>query len=294
MKVLIYGQRAEKKDLPYIQELLEVLNDLQIAVGFYTDFHKKALDAGLDSDVDTTVDSHEELMDYQPDYLITMGGDGTILRAVTLVKDGNIPILGINLGRLGFLSSVEKKKIRAAITEISKGNFYLDERSLIGLECNHDIFGDTKFALNDFTITKRDNSSMIIIHTYIDGVFLNSYWADGIIVATPTGSTGYSLSCGGPIVFPDSNNFVITPIAPHNLNVRPVVISDDTTISFEIEGRVENFLSTLDSRYETITSHHKIKIKKCGFKIKLVQPLGTTFMSTINSKLMWGLDMRNY
>ena len=294
MKVLIYGQRAEKEDLPYIQELLEVLNDLQITVGFYIDFLNKAAGSGLQTDVGITIDSHAELMEYQPDYLITMGGDGTILRAVTLVKDGNIPILGINLGRLGFLSSVEKKKIRTAITEISKGNFYLDERSLLGLECNYDIFGDTKFALNDFTITKRDNSSMIIIHTYIDGVFLNSYWADGIIVATPTGSTGYSLSCGGPIVFPDSNNFVITPIAPHNLNVRPVVISDDTNISFEIEGRVENFLSTLDSRYETITSQHKIKINKCGFKIKLVQPLGTTFMSTINSKLMWGLDMRNY
>lgn len=294
MKVLIYGQRAEKKDLPYIQELLEVLGDLEITVGFYADFLKKARNAGLQMEEETTISSHKELMDYQPDYLITMGGDGTILRAVTLIKDGNIPILGINLGRLGFLSSVEKKKIRATITEISKGNFYMDERSLIGLECNHDIFGDTKFALNDFTITKRDNSSMIIIHTYIDDLFLNSYWADGIIVATPTGSTGYSLSCGGPIIFPDSNNFVITPIAPHNLNVRPAVLSDDTNISFEIEGRAENFLCTLDSRYETITSDHKIKIKKCGFKIRLVQPLGTTFMSTINSKLMWGLDMRNY
>ena len=222
-----------------------------------------------------------------------MGGDGTILHAITLVKDSGIPILGINLGRLGFLASVEKKIIKKALNQLFKKEYTIASRSLLGLTCNLPIFEDFPFALNDFTLNKRDTSSMITIHTYIDGVLLNSYWADGIIISTPTGSTGYSLSCGGPIIFPDSTTLVITPVAPHNLNVRPIVIPDFHTISLRVEGRTDSFMSTLDSRYETITSEHRIEITKGHFRINFIQLKGQTFMKTIGEKLMWGLDKRN-
>jgi NAD+ kinase len=227
------------------------------------------------------------------DFLIALGGDGTILSAITHVRESGVPILGINLGRLGFLASIEKKRIRDAVQLLAKGRYSIEERGLLYLESSMPLFGDTRFALNDFTILKRDTSSMITIHTYINGSYLNTYWADGIIVATPTGSTGYSLSCGGPIIFPNSNNFVITPVATHNLNVRPVVISDDSIISFDVEGRAENFLCTLDSRFETITSAHQLAVRKNDFSINLVQLHDYGFMDTMRDKLAWGQDSRN-
>ena len=226
--------------------------------------------------------------------IITLGGDGTILKAATLVRDYGIPILGINLGRLGFLARVEKTRLRETLRLLSLGRFTTERRDMLYLESSLPIFGDTPFALNDFTLLKRDTSSMITIHTFINGSYLNSYWADGLIVATPTGSTGYSLSCGGPIVFPGSGNFVVTPVAPHNLNVRPIVLSDDSVISFEIEGRAENFLCTLDSRFETITSVHNLAVRKNAFGIQLVKLPGISFMDTLRSKLNWGEDRRNH
>lgn len=293
MKVLIYGQYVKEKDIPYIEELNLALDNLEITVCYYAPFYKK-LNAIMPTLGNYSIIlSHQELVDFNPDFVITMGGDGTILTAATFVKDSGIPILGINLGRLGFLASIEKKDISTTLEEITKGNIFTEERSLLNLSSNINLFADTKFALNDFTITKRDNSSMIKIKTYIDDQLLNTYWADGIIVATPTGSTGYSLSCGGPIIFPNAENFVITPIAPHNLNVRPVVIPDYSKIKFVIEGRAENFLCTLDSRHETITKDHIIEISKCDFKVKLANQKGSNFMETIRSKLVWGLDMRN-
>ena len=209
------------------------------------------------------VSDKQEFSKSEIDYVITLGGDGTILQATTLIRDLAIPILGVNLGRLGFLASIEERYIAESFDQIDSSRYHIDRRSMIYLESSPSIFGDMPFALNDFTLHKRDTSSMITIHTYINGDYLNSYWADGLIVATPTGSTGYSLSCGGPIIFPNSGNFIITPVAPHNLNVRPLVISDDAVISFEIEGRTENFLSTLDSRFETITSEHQLSVRKC-------------------------------
>ena len=293
MKVLIYGQYVKEKDLPYINELNVALEKLAIEVNYFGPFYKKVKKLLPEISTYDMVSTNQELLSFNPNYVITMGGDGTILTAATFVKDSRIPILGINLGRLGFLASIEKKDIGATLEEITKGNLITEERSLLWLSSNIDIFSDTKFALNDFTITKRDNSSMIKIKTYIDDQLLNTYWADGIIVATPTGSTGYSLSCGGPIIFPNSENFVITPIAPHNLNVRPVVIPDYSKIKFVIEGRSENFMCTLDSRFETITKEHIIEISKCDFKVKLTNKKGSNFMDTIRSKLVWGLDMRN-
>ena len=227
-------------------------------------------------------------------FVITLGGDGTILAATTFVKDSNVPILGINLGRLGFLASIEKTRIKDAINLLVDGRFTVENRSLLCLESNTPLFGGDNFALNDFTILKRDTSSMISIHTYINGAYLNTYWADGVILATATGSTGYSLSCGGPIIFPNSGNFVITPVAPHNLNIRPIVISDESVVSFEIEGRADSFLCTLDSRHELITADYHLAIRKADFHIKLIQLQGRGFMKTIRNKLAWGQDKRNH
>ena len=293
MKVLVYGQRVKDKDLPYIKDLIKVLNDFDIGKAYFKEFMEAGKDKLTFVKSDTIIDTTEELKSYNPDFVLALGGDGTILSAMTLVLDSGIPILGINLGRLGFLSSVEKTKIRSAIQMLIDKKYVIDERTLIQSHCNLPIFEGKQFALNDFTLHKRDTSSMITVHCYIDGEFLNSYWADGVIVSTPTGSTGYSLSCGGPIIFPNSENFIITPVAPHNLNVRPIVLSEDSEIRFEIEGRSDNFLATLDSRYETITSEHVITIKKADFRVNLVDLNTISFNTTIHKKLMWGLDSRN-
>jgi len=205
-----------------------------------------------------------------------------------------VPILGINLGRLGFLATVSKEQITSAIELLVKGGYSVDDRSTLRLESDPPLFGDIPFALNDFTILKRDTSSMITIHTFVNGAYLNTYWADGLVVSTPTGSTGYSLSCGGPIVFPNSNNLVVTPVAPHNLNVRPLVLADSATISFEVDGRADNFLCTLDSRHEIITSDNKIAVRRGDFPIKVVQLQDDSFLDTMRNKLTWGVDLRNH
>jgi len=293
MKILIYGQRASSEDRPYLDDTIDTLKEMGVELAYNDRLHKAVLELNKDLGNAPVIASHEALKSFAPDLIITLGGDGTILRAVTMVRDAGYPILGINLGRLGFLASIEKSTIKDTLHNIDQGNYYVEERTLLSLECNIPIFGDTHFALNDFTITKRDNSSMIIIKASMNGEVLNSYWADGIIMATPTGSTGYSLSCGGPILFPDASGFVITPIAPHNLNVRPIVIPDNAEITFQVEGRAENFMCTLDSRFETITSGHIIKIRKNRFNLKMAHQEGTSFMRTIRQKLLWGLDMRN-
>jgi len=290
MKTFIYGQKWKSKDSKYISLLIEKLEKESIEYRFYKDYQEQA---GDELSHVETINTHDELRTYAPDVIITLGGDGTILSAVTLIKDLEIPILGINLGRLGFLASIEQTRIEIAIDMWLAKEYSISERSMISLSSNPGIFEDFNFALNDFTILKRDNSSMIVLHTYVDGVFLNSYWADGLIVSTATGSTGYSLSCGGPIIFPTSDNFILTPVAPHNLNVRPVLLSSVHEISFKIEGRSENYLCTLDSRYTTVTSEYNITLKKNTFKTKLIELKGDNFMQTIRHKLNWGLDKRN-
>lgn len=293
MQVVVYGKNFKEKDIIYVQELFDTLSDKGINTYIYTEYLDMIRDTiNFKSDVGI----FEGYLDFKTrkfDAVISLGGDGTILHATTLIRDSNVPILGINLGRLGFLASIEKVKIREAIDLFEKGRYTFDERTLLYIESNLPIFGETRFALNDCTLLKRDTSSMITIHAFINGAYLTSYWADGIIISTPTGSTGYSLSCGGPIIFPNSGNFVITPVAPHNLNVRPIVISDTSVISFEIEGRAENFLCTLDSRFETITAEHQLAVRKCDFTIKLLQLQSSTFLTTIREKLTWGQDSRN-
>jgi NAD+ kinase len=221
-----------------------------------------------------------------------LGGDGTMLDAVTLVKDKGIPLLGINFGRLGFLANINKDELSTAVDAIVNQTFVVDKRSLIHLDANMPLFGDAPFALNEFAIHKRDISPMIKIHTYLNGEFLNTFWADGLIVSTPTGSTGYNMSCNGPIVFPEASNFVITPVAPHNLNVRSIVVPDSNIISFEVEGRADQFICTMDSRKEIVNKDIQLAIKKEKFLIKLVRLNEGSFLSTLRNKLTWGMDRR--
>ena len=232
-------------------------------------------------------------LDDSIEFLISLGGDGTLLDTVSLVRDKNIPVLGINFGRLGFLASIGKEELTSAVTALANRTFVVDKRSLIHLDASRPLFGDVPYGLNEFAIHKTDTSPMIKIHTYLNGEFLNTYWADGLIVATPTGSTGYSLSCGGPVVFPESASFVITPVAPHNLNVRPIVVPDDNIISFEVEGRAENFICVLDSRKEIVDKQVQLAVRKESFTLSLIRLNENNFLQTLRSKLSWGLDTRN-
>jgi NAD+ kinase len=294
MQVVIYSQQLKSGDAPYVQSLFDALSQHGIAAYVYAPYLEQLR---RKIKFKTNVGSFEGYVDFKMrkfDFIITLGGDGTILSMMTLVRDKQTPILGINLGRLGFLATVSKTKIREAIETLVKGQYSIGERSTLHLESSPPIFGETPFALNDFTILKRDTSSMITIHTFVNGAYLNTYWADGLILATPTGSTGYSLSCGGPIVFPDSNNFVLTPVAPHNLNVRPLVISDSSVISFEVEGRAENFLCTLDSRFEVFHHHQLLAVRRGDFNVKMVLLKDIGFLETIRNKLTWGVDLRNH
>ncbi len=227
------------------------------------------------------------------DCMISLGGDGTMLDTVTLVKDKNIPILGINFGRLGFLASISKEDLASAVDSLVNRTYLIDKRALIHLDSNEPLFGETPIALNEFAIHKRDISPMVKIHTYLNGEFLNTYWADGLIVSTPTGSTGYNMSCNGPIMFPDSACFVITPVAPHNLNVRSIIVPDNNVISFEVESRAEQVICALDARREIVSKTIQLAVRKEKFGVNLIRLNENSFLSTLRSKLTWGLDKRN-
>lgn len=294
MKIAIYSRFLKKDHISFVQILFDILAQRDAELFIFEDYYKSFDDQIKIQQKLELFQEHEDFKAQNIDFMISLGGDGTILDVVTIVRDTEVPIMGINLGRLGFLAMIEKNRIEQAFDAIYSDSYTLDQRSILYLESSPSIFGDKNFALNDFTILKRDTSSMVIIHTYVNGEFLNSYWADGIIVATPTGSTGYSLSCGGPIIFPKSGNFIITPVAPHNLNVRPIVLSDNAVISFEVEGRAKNFLCTLDSRYETIDTHFQLAVRKADFQVNLVRFTDRNFLYMIREKLKWGIDSRNY
>lgn len=226
-------------------------------------------------------------------YLISIGGDGTLLDATTFVRNSGVPILGLNTGRLGFLTEFNKDEIDAAAQALIDGTFLIDKRSLLKVESAENNYDGYPFALNELTVHKKDTTSMVTVNVYLNNLLLNSYWADGLIISTPTGSTAYSLSCGGPILTPESENFVITPIAPHNLNVRPLVIPDSGVLRLNIESRSNDFLASLDSRSEGLTTASDIVVSKADFYINLIRRPGQDFLSTLRNKLMWGLDKRN-
>ena len=292
MNICIYGRPGQINQTELTAGIVSILlkQGHQVSIyRHYFEFMKAQIK--LPSAV-KCVDSTAELA-IGTDFLFSIGGDGTLLDTVFIVKDTNIPVVGINTGRLGFLASISKDDIENAIESLGKGHYALDPRTLLRLESNLPIFNQENIALNEFTIHKKETSSMITIHMYLNGEYLNSYWADGIMISTPTGSTGYNLSCGGPIIVPQSESFVITPIAPHNLTVRPIVVSDKNVISLEVEGRSQHFMATLDSRSATIDSSYQLAVRKEDYQINLVRLNSENFLHTLRKKLNWGLDPRN-
>jgi NAD+ kinase len=292
MTIAVYGRPVNPSQVTFAENVLNVLAASGCTVVIhqqYYDFLKENLKS---LPAIPTFETSADLMG-KTDFLFSIGGDGTLLDTVLLVKDSGIPIAGVNAGRMGFLSSIGKENISIAVEALAKGHFSVDARTLLKVESNHPVFDGDNIALNDFTIHKKETSAMIKIHTYLNGEYLNSYWADGLIIATPTGSTGYSMSCGGPIIVPQSESFVITPIAPHNLNVRPIIVSDKNVISLEVEGRSQNFMATLDSRSATIDSSFQLAVRKESYCINLVRLSNENFLGTLRSKLNWGLDSRN-
>lgn len=292
MIIAIYNRVLNETDLPIFDYLIQLFIENSITpLIFEPLFIQLKQKINLSDNILTfsdTIPLHPKTK-----YVFSMGGDGTMLDVVSFVAQRRIPILGINLGHLGFLSSTPIEDLAFVIQSLIKENHQIESRSLIHLDSNKPLFTNAPFALNEFTIQRKDSSSLIKIHTFINGEFLCTYWADGLIVSTPTGSTGYSLSCGGPIIFPEASSLVITPVAPHNLSVRPIIVADSSIISFEIEGRASQFLCTLDSRAETIGSDIALAVRKEEFPIYLVRLEGQNFLNTLKSKLFWGVDKRN-
>ena len=292
MKLALFGKNIRKEYVPYMIQLMDKLKEHNCEFLVY---HKFLKDLRKISDANykcKPFKSHDELVG-NVDMLLSIGGDGTLLDTVALVRDSGIPVLGINLGRLGFLSSISRDDIIPAIEKVMNGEYSLDQRTLLQLKSREGLLDDFNFALNDITVNKKNSTTLIVVHVFVDDIFLNSYWADGLIVATPTGSTAYSLSSGGPIVSPRSENFLITPIAPHNLTVRPIVISDKSEIRIRVEGRDKKFLVSLDSKTDVIKEEDELIICRAGFKFNLVKIENKDFYTTIRDKLKWGLDVRN-
>ncbi|MFT3681998.1 MAG: NAD kinase [Ferruginibacter sp.] len=292
MKIAIYSRGIENDQHRDMESFLGELYANKAEPVFFQDFFNQFYSSVNLKGKYSTFCKAEELDD-SIDCLISLGGDGTLLDTVTLVQNKGIPVLGINYGRLGFLANIGKEDLHSAISALVQRTYVIESRTLLHLDSDIPIFNNVPYALNEFTLQKKDSSSMIKIHTYLNGEFLNTYWADGLIVATPTGSTGYSLSCNGPIVFPESGSFVITPVAPHNLNIRPIVIPDDNIISFEVEGRTDSFICTLDSRRVVVPKEAQLAVKKEKFEIKLIRLNENNFLQTLRNKLSWGMDKRN-
>ena len=294
MHIVVFAKTIEQEQALVVQELIEKCAHSPVKLTFFRTMYEASSQWMTIPDHIRCLDNEEFGDGVGVDFLFSLGGDGTLLEASMIIGASGIPIVGINLGRLGFLASIEKKYIAQTIDKLVNGEYSLEKRSLLHFKSNESQFTPFPYALNDMTLIKRDHSSMVVIHAAVNGEFLNSYWADGVILSTPTGSTGYNLSCGGPILMPTAENFIITPIAPHNLSVRPLVVPDNSTIEFTIEGRGENFLCTMDSRHEVISQKTKITVKRAPFDINLVKLPKITFMKTMRDKLQWGRDARNY
>jgi NAD+ kinase len=289
MKIAIYSRFVKNKSLDSFIKLLEVLSkkDFKVVVedAFYKDINRNSF---LELETFTS-------LDHSYDLLISVGGDGTILRAVTYLKDLEIPLIGVNTGRLGFLATIQANEIQDAIDAILNKDFDISERTVLEISSEDEpgVFGDLNFAINEIAVSRKDTTSMVSVETALNGEFLTSYWSDGLIVSTPTGSTGYSLSCGGPIITPNTSSLILTPIAPHNLNSRPLVVQDDMEITLKTSGREPNYLVSLDSRIATLKNNSSVTIKKAGFTIKMIELKHESFLQTLRNKLLWGQDKRN-
>lgn len=294
MKIAVFGQYYQNNTHSIVEKVVAFLEQNNIEICFYKVFYDKLIENQVSLSKYSTFDSHECLKD-NFDYLISIGGDGTILRAATFVRNYNIPIIGINAGRLGFLATIQEENIEKLLTRVVANDFSISKRTLVSLHVHPENVDleDINFALNEITVSRKDTTSMITIETYINNEYLNSYWADGLIISTPTGSTGYSLSCGGPVIMPTSNCFVITPIAPHNLTARPLIIPDDSELTLKIKGREEQYLVSLDSRITSVSNETTLTVKKSDFHISIIEFPEEGFLRTIREKLLWGEDKRN-
>ncbi|MEQ9402478.1 MAG: NAD kinase [Cyclobacteriaceae bacterium] len=286
-KVILHGLAIGEDSRKYVDQIIDRLTKDGSEIFFTRSFAQR--NSYIFENPDNLIDK----IDSGFDAVFSLGGDGTFLESLLAVGKSEVPILGVNMGRLGFLASIAKEYIKESLFLLFKGNYQIEKRSLLSLESNIQLFDDKTFALNECAILRKDTSSMIMVKCFINGEYLNTYWADGLMVATPTGSTGYSLSCGGPLMMPDAKDFVITPVSPHNLNVRPLIISDESLLSFQIETRNRSFLISLDSRSETIESDVEIKISKAAFSARMIRIEGNSFPDTIRNKLGWGFDKRN-
>ncbi len=293
MKIAIYGQTVNPDFFEELVKLFVILKEKRVGCYIYRPFFEYLhVDCCIKPEIIGLFDNNHDLPS-DVSFLFSIGGDGTFLKSFLVARSGSIPLVGINTGRLGFLSEISRNEIETALNEILDGNFLIDERTVLELEIVSEASTTKQYALNEIAVTKLDSSSMINIHTYINDEFLNTYWADGLIVATPTGSTAYSLSVGGPILSPDSANFVISPIAPHNLTVRPIVVPDHHSITLKVEGRGQHFLASVDSKSEPIYLAQSLQIRKASFNVKTIRLKNHSFFSTLRSKLMWGVDKRN-
>jgi len=294
MKVAIFGQFYPKSSEASVEILLDYLFKKEVDIYIEKRFFNLIKN---EKNIDKTYYTFNtfEVLDASFNLLISVGGDGTILRAITYVKDLGIPIVGINTGRLGFLATIQNNDIEIAIDNILMGNYKISERSLLSIETTpaNDDITLLNFAFNEIAVSRKNTTSMITVETWLNGEYLTSYWSDGLIVSTPTGSTGYSLSCGGPVITPDTNSFVLTPIAPHNLSARPLIITDSTKIQLKVSGSEDHYLVSLDSRLATLHNDSIIKISKAKFKIKMIEFLNESFLDTLRKKLLWGEDKRN-
>ena len=293
MKIALYGQTVNPEFFEELLRLFFLLKEKQIESFVYRPFLEYLhTDCGIYPEVTGHFDDSNDLPD-DISYMFSLGGDGTFLKSFLVAKNGSIPLVGINSGRLGFLSDISRDEIDSAVCDILEGDILIDERTVLELEIVSKKQSVFQYALNEIAVTKLDSSSMINIHAYMNDEFLNTYWADGLIIATPTGSTAYSLSVGGPILTPDSENFVISPIAPHNLTVRPMVVPDHHSITLKVEGRGLHFLASIDSKSEPIYFTESLLIRKAPFKVKTIRLKDHSFFSTLRNKLMWGVDKRN-
>ncbi|PWJ42739.1 NAD kinase [Sediminitomix flava] len=292
MQIALHSRKLEKGRLFFTKTVIDHLLSKNFQVFVSEEFYSSFCDRLENTPDLPTFSSYEDLP--KVDFFLSVGGDGTLLDSITYIRDSNIPIIGINAGRLGFLASIPQDLAANALDAIFAGKYNLEERMLIQVESDQEIFSGENVGLNEFSLFKRDTSSMIVIHSFLDGKYLNTYWSDGLVIATPTGSTGYSLSIGGPVVIPTLQNFIIAPISPHNLNVRPLIIPCTSELSFKVESRSKNFMVSMDSRSQIVDSSIKLTVKKCPYSIQLVHTKDDDFLNTLRVKLNWGLDIRNY
>ena len=292
MNIALFGKNLAPENGEYMRQLFAELSDKQVGIVVYqpfADIVAAFIPEGVRYDVFHAYDD----LHGRADMMFSIGGDGTVLDTVPFVRDSGMPVVGINMGRLGFLSSISKTEIAMAVGSVLSGDYQVEQRTILELVEPHNVFGDVRYALNELNVIRNPEHSLLAIKVFVDDVYLNTYWGDGILLATPTGSTAYSLSAGGPIIAPNAKNFVITPIATHNLTVRPVVIPDDSTIRIQVEGREKKFVFSMDSRSCTLDTSVQLEVRKAHFCLNLVRMRGEDFFGTIRNKLMWGKDNRN-